>query len=54
MGSIRNIYDGDDPAPFMDQFREMPIRETHWDSAGKSSLANPGGEGYVSSAQGVG
>jgi len=44
---IRHIYDGDDPAPFADQFKDMPMREIHWDRAtGTSTLANPGGRGY--------
>ena len=44
---LRHIYDGDDPAPFADQFKEIPMREIHWDKAtGKSSLANPSGKGY--------
>ncbi|KAL7543105.1 hypothetical protein ACHAXR_012672, partial [Thalassiosira sp. AJA248-18] len=43
---IRHIYDGDDPAPFADQFKEVPMREIHWDRAGKSTLANPSGKGY--------
>ena len=44
---IRHIYDGDDPAPFADQFKDVPMREIHWDSSGTSTLANPSGEGYV-------
>eukprot|EP00578_Thalassiosira_sp_NH16_P008917 CAMPEP_0181108662 /NCGR_PEP_ID=MMETSP1071-20121207/17750_1 /TAXON_ID=35127 /ORGANISM="Thalassiosira sp., Strain NH16" /LENGTH=966 /DNA_ID=CAMNT_0023192281 /DNA_START=91 /DNA_END=2991 /DNA_ORIENTATION=- len=42
---IRHIYDGDDPAPFADQFKDFPMREIHWDSSGASTLANPGGKG---------
>ena len=42
---IRHIYDGDDPAPFADQFKDVPMRETHWDSTGASTLAKPGGKG---------
>mmetsp|Transcript_30710 Transcript_30710/g.56783 ORF Transcript_30710/g.56783 Transcript_30710/m.56783 type:complete len:221 (+) Transcript_30710:225-887(+) len=44
---IRHIYDGDDPAPFADQFKDLPMKEVHWDKAtGTSTLANPGGTGY--------
>lgn len=47
IATIRHIYDGDDPAPFADQFVEVPMREIHWDKAtGTSSLAKPGGKGY--------
>ena len=43
---IRQIYDGDDPAPFADQFKELPMREVHWEKGGASStLASPGGKG---------
>lgn len=42
---IRHIYDGDDPAPFIDQFEEMPLREVHWESGKAASLANPAGKG---------
>lgn len=43
---LRHVYDGDDPAPFSDQFKELPMREVHWDKSGKSSLAKPSGIGY--------
>ena len=43
---IRHIYDGDDPAPFADQFNDLPMKEIHWDRDGKSTLAQPSGEGY--------
>mmetsp|Transcript_37603 Transcript_37603/g.64106 ORF Transcript_37603/g.64106 Transcript_37603/m.64106 type:complete len:158 (+) Transcript_37603:175-648(+) len=44
---IRHIYDGDDPAPFADQFKDVPMREIHWDLAtGTSTLANPGDEEF--------
>lgn len=44
---LRHIYDGDDPAPFADQFEELPMKEIHWDRAnGVSTLAKPGGEGF--------
>ena len=44
---IHQIYDGDDPAPFADQFKELPMREIHWDEAtGESTLARPGGKGF--------
>ena len=44
---IRHIYDGDDPAPFADQFKDFPMREVHWDKAtGASTLAKPSGPGY--------
>ena len=40
---LRHIYDGDDPAPFADQFADLPMREIHWDKAtGTSSLGKPG------------
>jgi len=43
---IRHVYDGDDPAPFADQFKQLPMREVHWDKAGdKCTLANTGGKG---------
>ena len=39
---LRHVYDGDDPAPFADQFAEFPMKEIHWDkSTGKATLANP-------------
>lgn len=44
---LRHVYDGDDPAPFADQFAEVPMREIHWDKAtGKATLAKPLGKGY--------
>ena len=43
---IRHVYDGDDPAPFADQFKEFPMREVHWDTSGEPSLARPTGKGY--------
>jgi len=44
---IRHIYDGDDPAPFADQFKDVPMREVHWEKdAGTSTLAKPGGKGF--------
>ena len=27
---IRHVYDGDDPAPFADQFVSLPMKEIHW------------------------
>mmetsp|Transcript_3662 Transcript_3662/g.8121 ORF Transcript_3662/g.8121 Transcript_3662/m.8121 type:complete len:584 (-) Transcript_3662:75-1826(-) len=43
---LRHVYDGDDPAPFADQFKDVPMREIHWDRATEtSSLAKPGGKG---------
>lgn len=43
---MRHIYDGDDPAPFADQFVNVPMREIHWDKNDVSSvLASPGGKG---------
>mmetsp|Transcript_19058 Transcript_19058/g.32757 ORF Transcript_19058/g.32757 Transcript_19058/m.32757 type:complete len:157 (+) Transcript_19058:2-472(+) len=42
---IRHIYDGDDPAPFADQFVDLPIREVHWDKSTGASLATPGRNG---------
>ena len=44
---LRHIYDGDDPAPFADQFKDLPMKEIHWDRDGKSTLAQPSGEGYA-------
>ncbi|KAL3760192.1 hypothetical protein ACHAWU_001702 [Discostella pseudostelligera] len=42
---IRHIYDGDDPAPFADQFETLPMKEIHWDRvSGTSTLASPGGQ----------
>jgi len=44
---IRQIYDGDDPAPFADQFKVLPMGEAHWEKGRTSStLASPGGMGY--------
>jgi hypothetical protein len=43
---LRHVYDGDDPAPFADQFVEVPMKEIHWDKAAKASLAEPLGTGY--------
>ena len=43
---LRHVYDGDDPAPFADQFKEVPMREIHWEKEGKATLAKPLGEGY--------
>ncbi|KAL9180901.1 hypothetical protein ACHAXT_009706 [Thalassiosira profunda] len=44
---IRQVYDGDDPAPFADQFAEVPMREVHWTAgAEEASMAKPGGRGY--------
>lgn len=41
---IRHIYDGDDPAPFADQFENLPMKEIHWDKVGGTySLATPEG-----------
>jgi hypothetical protein len=40
---IRHVYDGDDPAPFADQFVELPMREIHWDrNSQMCTLSNPG------------
>jgi len=40
---LRHIYDGDDPAPFADQFSQLPMKEIHWDRSTHSvSLARPG------------
>eukprot|EP00569_Conticribra_weissflogii_P003745 CAMPEP_0171329356 /NCGR_PEP_ID=MMETSP0878-20121228/1216_1 /TAXON_ID=67004 /ORGANISM="Thalassiosira weissflogii, Strain CCMP1336" /LENGTH=1054 /DNA_ID=CAMNT_0011829333 /DNA_START=95 /DNA_END=3259 /DNA_ORIENTATION=- len=40
---LRHIYDGDDPAPFADQFSQLPMKEIHWDRSTHSvSLAMPG------------
>ena len=44
---IRHIYDGDDPAPFADQFEKLPMKAIHWDRlGGTSSLAMPGGQSF--------
>jgi hypothetical protein len=44
---LRHLYDGDDPAPFADQFVDVPMREIHWDRlTGKASLSKPLGKGY--------
>lgn len=44
---LRHLYDGDDPAPFADQFVEIPMREIHWDKlTGQASLSKPLGKGY--------
>ncbi|KAL3823645.1 hypothetical protein ACHAXA_009750 [Cyclostephanos tholiformis] len=41
---IRHIYDGDDPAPFADQFENLPMKEIHWDRDRKMcTLGTPGG-----------
>lgn len=41
---IRHIYDGDDPAPFADQFEYLPLRETHWNrDNGMCTLGKPSG-----------
>ena len=43
---IRHVYDGDDPAPFVDQFKEFSMREVCWDKADdKSTLINPSRKG---------
>ncbi len=44
---IRHIYDGDDPAPFADQFEKLPMKEIHWDKVSvTSSLATPRGQRF--------
>ncbi len=50
---LRHIYDGDDPAPFADQFTELPMREVHWTKTGNASLRHPegGSVDYYSSEQ---
>ena len=41
---IRHVYDGDDPAPFADQFEKLPMREKHWDRNSRMcTLSEPGG-----------
>ena len=46
VAAIRHVYDGDDPAPFADQFVDLPTKEIHWDRAtGSASLAKPRGRG---------
>eukprot|EP00984_Skeletonema_dohrnii_P022933 scaffold12052_cov112-Skeletonema_dohrnii-CCMP3373.AAC.2 len=42
---LRHIYDGDDPAPFADQFTELPMREVHWTKTGNATLRHPEGSG---------
>ena len=42
---IRHIYDGDDPAPFADQFTELPLKEVHWTQTGAATLRQPQGSG---------
>ena len=42
---LRHIYDGDDPAPFADQFTELPMREVHWTKTGSATMRQPGGTG---------
>ena len=42
---LRHIYDGDDPAPFADQFTELPMREIHWTKTGSATLRYPEGSG---------
>lgn len=42
---IRHIYDGDDPAPFADQFAELPVKEVHWTKTGNATLRHPEGSG---------
>eukprot|EP00986_Skeletonema_menzelii_P017587 scaffold20570_cov148-Skeletonema_menzelii.AAC.8 len=44
---LRHIYDGDDPAPFADQFTELPMREVHWTKMGNATLRHPGGSGMT-------
>ena len=46
---IRHIYDGDDPAPFADQFTELPLKEVHWTKAGAATLRQPKGSGATCS-----
>jgi hypothetical protein len=44
---IRHVYDGDDPAPFADQFTSLPMKEFHWqkkENNGVCTLGNPGGK----------
>jgi hypothetical protein len=40
---LRHIYDGDDPAPFADQFNQLPMREVHWTKTGSATLRHPEG-----------
>eukprot|EP00573_Skeletonema_grethae_P001403 CAMPEP_0201692266 /NCGR_PEP_ID=MMETSP0578-20130828/5215_1 /ASSEMBLY_ACC=CAM_ASM_000663 /TAXON_ID=267565 /ORGANISM="Skeletonema grethea, Strain CCMP 1804" /LENGTH=102 /DNA_ID=CAMNT_0048177621 /DNA_START=27 /DNA_END=335 /DNA_ORIENTATION=+ len=40
---LRHIYDGDDPAPFADQFTALPMREVHWTKTGNATLRHPEG-----------
>lgn len=46
---IRHIYDGDDPAPFADQFTELPLKEVHWTKEGAATLRQPQGSGATCS-----
>ena len=41
---IRHVYDGDDPAPFADQFTCLPMKEFHWqkENNGGCTLSKPG------------
>ena len=44
---IRHVYDGDDPAPFADQFVSLPTKEAHWSKdSGLCSLGKPCGLKY--------
>jgi hypothetical protein len=41
---IRHVYDGDDPAPFADQFVSLPMKEAHWSKDSElCSLGKPCG-----------
>lgn len=41
---IRHVYDGDDPAPFADQFISLPMKEAHWSKDSElCSLGKPCG-----------